>query len=89
LKGVNTNFSFYLVAIINVCSAFGRLTSAWLATKFGPINILIPFTAAAGVVTYIWPFVDSTAAFVVISVIYGLVFVRSPYHSASFPDVTN
>lgn len=40
----------------------------------GPLNVLIPATLMAAVVTYAWPFATTVAAFVVISVLIGSVF---------------
>ena len=35
------------------------------------MNIMIPFTAVAGILTYIWPFVRGKAAYIVVAIIYG------------------
>lgn len=35
------------------------------------MNVLIPFTALTGVMTCIWPFVESTSALIVVVVVYG------------------
>ncbi|KAF5347922.1 hypothetical protein D9756_010140 [Leucocoprinus leucothites] len=63
--------AFYFVAFANASSLFGRWMSALLADKTGHLNIMIPFTLFAGVLTYAWPFTHSTASLIVVTVIYG------------------
>ncbi|KAI6040589.1 MFS general substrate transporter [Pisolithus marmoratus] len=69
--GVSTNFSFYLVAIANAASGFGRLSAGKLADHIGPLNAMIPFISLAGILTCVWPYVSSQEALIGISVIYG------------------
>ena len=66
------NFTFYLVSFANCGSLFGRVASGYLADKFGPLNVLIPFTFVAGITTYIWPYVAANArGIIIVSVTYG------------------
>lgn len=37
----------------------------------GPLNVMMPATFVAGILTYAWPFASSVASWVVIAVIYG------------------
>lgn len=37
----------------------------------GPINVLIPTTFVAGVLTYAWPFATSSASLIVVILLYG------------------
>ena len=37
----------------------------------GHLNIMIPFTLFAGILTYAWPFASSTASLIVVTLIYG------------------
>ncbi|KAI6043379.1 MFS general substrate transporter [Pisolithus marmoratus] len=69
--GVSTNFSFYLVAIANAASGFGRLSAGKLADHIGPLNAMIPFVSLAGILTFIWPYVSSQEALIGISLMYG------------------
>ncbi|KAI6103632.1 MFS general substrate transporter [Pisolithus sp. B1] len=69
--GVSSNFSFYLVAIANAGSGFGRLSAGLLADRVGPLNVMIPFTALAGILTFAWPYASSQGALIGVSVIYG------------------
>ncbi|KAJ7589158.1 major facilitator superfamily domain-containing protein [Mycena floridula] len=69
--GINPDLSFYLVAIANAASGLGRFVAGHLADRFGPMNIMIPFTAAAGIITYAWPFARTAASLIVVAVLYG------------------
>lgn len=37
----------------------------------GHLNVMIPFTLFAGILTYAWPFATSTASLIVVTLIYG------------------
>ncbi|KAI9068338.1 MFS general substrate transporter [Trametes sanguinea] len=70
-SGIDPNFSFYLLAIANGCSTFGRLSGGILSDRYGPLNVMTPITAVAGILTYVWPSAKSVASYVVIAIIYG------------------
>ena len=38
------------------------------------MNVMVPFTALAGILTYAWPFAQTESSFIVVIVIYGSVF---------------
>ncbi|KAJ7490571.1 major facilitator superfamily domain-containing protein [Mycena latifolia] len=69
--GVAPEFSFYLIAIANAASFFGRLVSGAAVDKFGAVNAIAPMTGVAAIMTYVWPFVHSKNSLVAIAVIYG------------------
>ncbi|KAM5538093.1 hypothetical protein V8D89_008290 [Ganoderma adspersum] len=94
LVGVPDDLAFYLVAIANACSAIGRVGGGLLSDRIGPLNVMIPFTFIAGVMTYIWPFVKTTGGYIAIAIVYGAssgVFVGllavPPVHMGSMHDV--
>ncbi|KAI0086146.1 MFS general substrate transporter [Irpex rosettiformis] len=70
--GIDDNFSFYLVSIANAGSAIGRLASGFGADIFGPLAMMIPSTAIAGILTFIWPFMSSKSGFSAMGFFYGL-----------------
>ncbi|RDX51747.1 MFS general substrate transporter [Lentinus brumalis] len=72
LNGVNPDLSFYLLSIANASSALGRLGGGILADRVGPLNILIPSTFIAGVMTYAWPFATTKGPLIAIAVFYGI-----------------
>ncbi|KXN87189.1 Riboflavin transporter MCH5 [Leucoagaricus sp. SymC.cos] len=69
--GSSPDLAFYFVAFANAASLFGRWMSGLLADKTGCMNIMIPFTFFAGILTYAWPFTHSTASLIVVTLIYG------------------
>ncbi|KAK7685973.1 hypothetical protein QCA50_010783 [Cerrena zonata] len=69
--GLSSDFSFYLVSITNASSGFGRISGGLLADRFGAMNVMIPFTICAAVLSYAWPFATTKGAFVAIAVLYG------------------
>ncbi|KAI6124768.1 MFS general substrate transporter [Pisolithus croceorrhizus] len=79
--GMSNNFSFYLVAISNAASGFGRLSAGFLADRIGPLNAMIPFTGLAGIITFAWPYASSRGALIGVSVVYGYVITSGTYVS--------
>ena len=69
--GVSQDFSFYLVSIANASSTLGRVSTALLSDRIGPVNWIIPTTIAAGILTYTWPFARTQSSLIVIAIIYG------------------
>ncbi|KAI5985637.1 MFS general substrate transporter [Pisolithus albus] len=70
--GMSDSFSFYLVAISNGASGFGRLSAGFLADR--PLSAMIPFTALLGILTFAWPYASSQGALIGVSVLYGIAF---------------
>ncbi|KAF8647499.1 hypothetical protein AX16_006704 [Volvariella volvacea WC 439] len=69
--GIDPEFAFYLVSIINASSLFGRYTAGVICDIIGPMNVMIPFTAASGILTYAWPFARTKTTLIVVTVLYG------------------
>ncbi|KAI0718723.1 MFS general substrate transporter [Cerioporus squamosus] len=72
LAGVDADLSFYLLSIANACSLVGRIGGGVLADRFGAMNVMIPGTLVAGVMTYAWPFAKTKGPLVAVSVLYGI-----------------
>jgi MFS family permease len=70
-KGMNETLANYLIAVLNGASIFGRVIPGVLGDKFGRINTLIVAALATGVIVFAWPFAESTAAIVVVTVVFG------------------
>ncbi|EKM55121.1 uncharacterized protein PHACADRAFT_255517 [Phanerochaete carnosa HHB-10118-sp] len=70
--GLDPNFSFYLVSVANAGSIVGRLAGGILADKYGALNVMIPATFIAGILTYVWPFVTNKGGYVAVGLIYGI-----------------
>lgn len=71
LKGIDPNLGFYLLAIINAGSLFGRVLPGFIADKIGRLNMLIPMVTATAVVTFGIIGVSSPAGFIIVSILFG------------------
>ncbi|KAI0717032.1 MFS general substrate transporter [Earliella scabrosa] len=71
LQGVDPDLSFYLLSIANASSVIGRLGGGLLADRIGPLNVLIPGTLVAGIMTFVWPFATTAKPLIVVAVFYG------------------
>ncbi|KAG1868529.1 MFS general substrate transporter [Suillus subluteus] len=69
--GVSKKSSFYILAIANASSTFGRVSAGLLGDKVGALNTMATFTAVAGIITFTWPFAKNEVRLIVISSIYG------------------
>ena len=69
--GISPNFSVYLLAIANAGSGFGRVSSGFLADKFGAITVTAPLTLLCAIMTYIWPFITTKGGLIAIGIVYG------------------
>ena len=68
---MSENLAFYLLAILNAGSIFGRIIPNFLADKTGPFNMLIPCTVICIVLAFSWMRIESTAGLIVFCVLYG------------------
>ncbi|KAF9555809.1 MFS general substrate transporter [Agrocybe pediades] len=69
--GISSNFAFYLFAFANASSLAGRLCAGRVSDRFGPMNVMVPFTAVAGILTYAWPFAETESSLIAVTVLYG------------------
>ncbi|KAG1827421.1 MFS general substrate transporter [Suillus subaureus] len=69
--GVSRDRIFYIVAIANGASTFGRLSSGLMADRIGALNTMTAFTAMAGIMTFAWPFATNESQLIAITTIYG------------------
>lgn len=66
-----TNLSFYLIAILNAASTFGRIGPNYLADHVGSLNILFPALAITATLAYCWITIHSISGIVTLSALYG------------------
>ncbi|KAF9524485.1 MFS general substrate transporter [Crepidotus variabilis] len=69
--GIPDDVAFYFIAFGNASSLFGRYFGGLVSDWLGPMNVMIPMTIGAGVLTYAWPFARSEASLIVVTLIYG------------------
>ena len=71
-KGItDENLGFYLLAILNSASVFGRIIPNFVADRVGPMNIIVPCALASGVLIFALIPISSAPAIVVFNVLYG------------------
>ncbi|KAF8637737.1 hypothetical protein AX17_002612 [Amanita inopinata Kibby_2008] len=71
IPGVSSDLAFYLVAIANASSLFGRYASGVMCDIVGAMNVMIPFTLVTGFVTYSWPYARGKESLVGVAIVYG------------------
>ncbi|KAL6721383.1 hypothetical protein ACLMJK_000486 [Lecanora helva] len=73
ILGITETDSINNLLILNGVGIFGRLIPAQLADRyFGPLNTLIPFAFATGLLLYCWAAVTSKGGLIAFAVMYGL-----------------
>ncbi|KDR72268.1 hypothetical protein GALMADRAFT_253094 [Galerina marginata CBS 339.88] len=69
--GLNPNFAFYSLVILNGSSLFGRLASGFLAAIFEIGNLVIIATASCGILIFSMISLSSVVSVVLIAIFYG------------------
>ncbi|KAH9871852.1 hypothetical protein J1614_006110, partial [Plenodomus biglobosus] len=67
----NENLAFYLLAIMNSTSVFGRIVPNILADKLGPFNVVVPCCLISGVLCICFIAVDNSPGIIVLMAFYG------------------
>ncbi|KAJ5758754.1 hypothetical protein N7520_005910 [Penicillium odoratum] len=67
----SSNISFYIIAILNAASVFGRITPGLLADRVGSLNTLIPISLIASVLSFSWIGIHNEAGAIVFACLYG------------------
>ncbi|KAJ3479495.1 hypothetical protein NLI96_g9017 [Meripilus lineatus] len=70
--GISNDFSFYLVSIANAGSGVGRIGGGIIADRIGAVNVMIPSTLIAAILTFAWPFATTKGSLVAVAIIYGI-----------------
>ncbi|KAJ0163045.1 hypothetical protein CTA2_3605 [Colletotrichum tanaceti] len=71
-SGSGSGSAYYLVAILNAGSILGRLFPAWLAGRYGPINVLLGVSVSVAAVALCWLGVSTPAGSVAFALAYGI-----------------
>ncbi|GKT43045.1 aspyridones efflux protein apdF [Colletotrichum spaethianum] len=67
----SSGLAYYLVAILNAGSILGRVFPAWLAGRYGPINVLLGVSVCIAMVAMCWLTVHTGAGSVAFALAYG------------------
>ena len=71
-KGImGPGLAFYLLAILNAASTFGRVIPNLIADRAGPLNIIMPCAFMTGILQFCLTAAHSSAAVIVIIAFYG------------------
>lgn len=65
------SLGFYLLAILNAASIFGRIIPNIMADKYGSLNVLIPFILVAGGLIFAWIGIHNLAGVIVFCILFG------------------
>ncbi|KAI9713279.1 MAG: hypothetical protein M1828_001452 [Chrysothrix sp. TS-e1954] len=68
---VDENLGFYLLAILNAGSVFGRIVPNFVAGKLGPFNMLVPCAAMSGILPLVLIGVNNVGGVVVVTLLFG------------------
>ncbi|KAK6448082.1 hypothetical protein FP744_10004332 [Trichoderma asperellum] len=68
---VDADLGFYLVAILNAASTFGRFGPNFVADYAGSLNILFPSLTITAILAYCWVAVNSASGIIALSALYG------------------
>ncbi|CAN6606345.1 probable transporter Mch2p [Trichomonascus vanleenenianus] len=70
-NGLSSAIVPYMVTILSAGSVFGRLFPNFIADKTGPMNMIIPCTAASAVLAFAWIGIKDSAGVIVFAVLFG------------------
>ncbi|TGO55089.1 hypothetical protein BOTNAR_0252g00070 [Botryotinia narcissicola] len=88
---IDENLSFYLLAITNAGSFFGRTVPFPIANLVGSIQIIVFWTVAAVIVMFSWLGIHNEAGFIVFCIIWGFisgVLVKAPVAAVAHPTLS-
>lgn len=69
----NAGDAFYLLAIVNGASAFGRIGAGWLTSKLGVMDTYVGALVVSTVLLFAWISVETYAGLIVWSVFWGMI----------------
>lgn len=69
--GVEKNYAFYLLAVLNAGSVFGRIIPNFIADRVGPYNVITCCTGCCAILLFCWIRIKDTAGLTVFCVLYG------------------
>ncbi|TEY24756.1 hypothetical protein BOTCAL_1364g00010 [Botryotinia calthae] len=70
---MSEDLGFYLLAILNAGSFFGRIVLNHIADKIGPLNVCIACGIATSVLGFAWIAIENIGGIIIFSILYGYV----------------
>ncbi|KAF1953483.1 MFS general substrate transporter [Byssothecium circinans] len=67
----NPDLAFYLLAIMNATSTFGRIIPNMMSDRIGPFNAIVPCAVMSAVLCFCYVSVGSAAGIIVLEAFYG------------------
>lgn len=71
--GISTKDASSLLLLINGVGVLGRVIPAFVASRFGPLNIMVPLSLISGLILYSWAGVKTYREILVFDVFYGFI----------------
>jgi MFS family permease len=68
---IDPHLGFYLLAMLNAGSTFGRVGPNFVADHTGPLNMLTPAVTATAILAFAWVGVHNTPGIIVLAILYG------------------
>lgn len=80
VHGLSASLSFYLVSMLNGASLVGRVSTGYLADRYGNFNLAFLMVALSGAIAMCWTQATSTAGIIMFTLAYGYTSgVSKPY----------
>ncbi|KAL9117388.1 MAG: hypothetical protein Q9187_006075 [Circinaria calcarea] len=87
VTGTEPGLAFYLLAILNAASFFGRLLPNYAAGYFGPMNTQVFFGVATGILSFCLLAIKTSRAVIAFTTLYG--FFSGPFVSLPIPVIAS
>ena len=87
VTGTKPRLAFYLLAILNAASFFGRLLPNYVAGYLGPMNTQVFFGALSGISSFFLLAITNTTGIIAFSALYG--FVSGPFVSLTIAVIAS
>lgn len=70
-KIMTEHLAFYLLAMLNTASAFGRILPNYIADYIGPFNVIAPTAFISGIIALAWIGIHSSGGLIAMALLYG------------------
>ncbi|EAS33852.3 MFS monocarboxylate transporter [Coccidioides immitis RS] len=68
---IGEHLAFYLLAMLNTASSFGRILPNYIADYIGPLNVIGPMAVISGILGFCWIGIHSSGGVIALAVLYG------------------